>query len=109
MKLSSIILGFPNNENCPKTLKLFCNKANLGFDDATEQIPVQTVDITQGPGISNLVTIHLQANKWNRTDSITIFVEDNYGGDVSEIHSCKIFGTPLMGTDVAAIKNLDKH
>lgn len=35
MKLSSIILGVPDNSSCPKTLKLFCNQTNLGFDDAT--------------------------------------------------------------------------
>ena len=35
---------------------------------------------------------------------MTIFVEDNYGNDYSEFHSIKIFGSPVMGTDVAAIK-----
>ena len=35
---------------------------------------------------------------------VTIFVADNYGNDYSEFHSIKIFGSPVMGTDVAAIK-----
>ena len=35
MKLSSIILGIPDSTSCPKTLKLFCNQNNLGFEDAT--------------------------------------------------------------------------
>ena len=34
MKLSSIVLGVPDNSSCPKTIKLFCNQGNLGFDDA---------------------------------------------------------------------------
>ena len=130
---------------------------------------VQTIEVPLGSG-SPTVTISLQANKWNRTDTskfirtikmfrrkadfqsilfslisllitlpdehfffadlprhslflpynyiiftrvfvfffklfpVTIFVADNYGNDYSEFHSIKIFGSPVMGTDVAAIK-----
>lgn len=35
MKLSSIVIGVPDSESCPKTVKLFCNKNNLGFSDAS--------------------------------------------------------------------------
>ena len=35
---------------------------------------------------------------------MTIFVEENHGQSYSEIHSLKIFGEAVMGTDVAAIK-----
>ena len=41
MKLSSIILGIPDNTSCPKTLKLFCNQNNLGFEDATGDYSTQ--------------------------------------------------------------------
>jgi hypothetical protein len=87
MKLSKIIVGVPNNDSCPKTLKLFCNSINLGFSDAAEMKAIQTIEISPG---QSLVTIDLQANKWNRADSITIFVEDNHGSDVSELHSVKV-------------------
>ena len=39
---------------------------------------------------------------------VTIFVEDNYGNSFTELHSIKIFGSPIMGTDVAAIKGKKK-
>jgi hypothetical protein len=35
---------------------------------------------------------------------VTIFVEENHGQSYTEIHSLKIFGEAVMGTDVAAIK-----
>jgi len=66
---------------------------------------IQTIEISPG---QSLVTIDLQANKWNRADSITLFVEDNHGSDVSELHSVKVWGSPVMGTDVAAIHNQPK-
>jgi PITH domain len=34
MKLASIEIGVPDNGHCPHTVKLFCNKQNMGFDDA---------------------------------------------------------------------------
>jgi PITH domain len=34
MKLSSITIGVPDGESCPRTVKLFCNKPNMGFEDA---------------------------------------------------------------------------
>ena len=35
MKLTSIVIGVPDNDSCPKNVKLFCNKNNLGFSDAS--------------------------------------------------------------------------
>jgi hypothetical protein len=35
MKLSAIVIGVPDNGSCPKTVKLFCNKNNIGFSDAS--------------------------------------------------------------------------
>ena len=48
--------------------------------------------------------IDLIASKWNRTDTITLFIEDNHGNDMTEIHSIRLFGKALMSTDVSQIK-----
>jgi hypothetical protein len=35
VKLTSISFGVPSNaEECPKTIKIFANKNNMGFDEA---------------------------------------------------------------------------
>ncbi len=96
-----MVIGLPENDSCPKTIKLFCNRCNMGFDEAKDINPVQTIDIEQGV---KTVTVNLLATKWTRTDTITLFVEDNHGGDVTELHSLRFFGKPLMGTDVSQIK-----
>ena len=31
LKLSSLSLGLPSDESCPRTIKLFCNSRNLDF------------------------------------------------------------------------------
>jgi hypothetical protein len=38
------------------------------------------------------------------TSTVTIFVEENHGEEYSEIHSLKIFGEAVMGTNVSNIK-----
>jgi hypothetical protein len=35
---------------------------------------------------------------------VTIFIEDNHGAATTTLHSLKLFGTTVQGTDVAAIK-----
>jgi hypothetical protein len=101
ISLTTIVIGLPENDSCPKTIKLFCNRCNMGFDEAKDINPVQTIDIEQGV---KTVTVNLLATKWTRTDTITLFVEENHGGDVTELHSLRFFGKPLMGTDVSQIK-----
>ena len=66
LKLSSLELGIPNNETCPQTIKLFLNKNNLGFSDASEVPPIQTITIPVG---ATVVKIPLSAVKWQTVDS----------------------------------------
>ena len=47
--------------------------------------------------------VKLAPVKWNRCDSITIFIEDNHGAAQSNLFSLKMFGTPVHGTNVADI------
>lgn len=37
---------------------------------------------------------------------MAIFVEENHGEEYSEIHSLKIFGEAVMGTNVSNIKGI---
>ncbi len=36
---------------------------------------------------------------------MTIFIEDNHGSDTTYLHSLRVFGTPIHGTDVAKISS----
>jgi hypothetical protein len=35
VKVTALEIGVPNNESCPRTLKLFLNQNNIGFSEAT--------------------------------------------------------------------------
>ena len=48
ISMNSMIIGLPETDSCPKTIKLFCNRQNMGFEDAKEINPVQQIDIELG-------------------------------------------------------------
>ena len=98
--LKSIILGVPDDDTAPATVKFFLNQSNLGFSDANDMKPIQQAILTPGKD----VTIDLLPAKWNRCDSITIFVQDNHGSSISSLHSIRIYGHAVMSTNVSDIK-----
>eukprot|EP01032_Pedospumella_encystans_P015664 gene15664-17902_t len=104
-KLSSVSFGIPGDDTCPATVKLFANVNNLGFSDATDKPATQEVQLEPTEGSPNTVTSNLQAAKWQRVESLTIFIENNHGAETTYLHSLKVFGTPVHGTNVANISS----
>lgn len=98
-------------ESAPRVLKLYANRTNLGFSDAGDIEPTQTIELTE----SDLGRdIELRFVKFQRVQSITvclfiapstvqaahvllrrtqIFVEENNGAEETEISSLKLIGT----------------
>ena len=102
VNISNLELGIPPDDSCPATIKLFNNRNNLDFAACAEEKPTQVVDLEPAEGPTR-VPVKLAAVKWNRCDSITIFVESNHGAAQSKLFSLKMFGTPVHGTNVADI------
>jgi len=101
VKLSSIDFGLPENDSCPQTIKLFLNTNNLGFDDASSNKPVEQFEIDDEE--LSKFTFKVKPVKWSRVESITIFVEDNHGNDISSLVSINFNGVTIQGTNVADI------
>eukprot|EP01039_Chlorochromonas_danica_P011019 gene11022-12267_t len=104
VSLRRIQFGVPCDETCPNTVKLFVNKNNLDFPGASDTQPTQVVTLTPASSATGgQVSFNLNIPKWQRTDSITIFVEDNHGAEISSLFSVKLFGVTLQGFDVSTI------
>lgn len=102
VKLTAITFGLPTNDSCPRTVRLFCNVESIGFDEASARPATQEFTIPDSSSDNFVFT--LAAVKWQRTDSISIFVVDNHGSDVSSLTSVNLYGTTTAGTDVSQIK-----
>lgn len=74
----------------PSVVKLFPNMPSPGFSDAEENEPAQTLLLDPGQPLSPDVKIPLKLVKFQNVNSLTIYVEDNGGADITELYALKV-------------------
>ena len=79
-----------NPECNPTQISIFVNRENLGFEDCEDVDPTQKVDLSEEGAIKQ--PIQLKFVKYQRVKSLTLFIADNNGGDITAIGGIKIFG-----------------
>lgn len=90
-------------ETAPTIIKIFVNRVNIGFSDAADVIPTEEIDLSSAP-LDPEGKILVNFVKYQRVSSLTIFVEENMGADVTVIGGLKVFGMSVQGTNVNDIK-----
>ena len=73
---------------------------NMGFSDCEDFPPTQIIKLEP----NGQTVFPLSATKFSRVDTLTIFVEDNHGADISCLSSVRLSGTNMDGIDVSNIK-----
>lgn len=91
-------------ENNPTVVKIFANRCNLGFEDVDDVDPTQEFELEAEDLRESSDPCLLKFVKFQRCRSITIFVEDNAGGDVSALGGLKLFGNTVSTTNMADFK-----
>jgi len=91
-------------ESNPSKVNLYVNRENLGFEDCEDVDPTQTLHLTTEDLKESADPIQLKFVRYQRVTSLTIFVEDNQGGDVSALGSIKLFGRSVESTNMADFK-----
>ena len=82
MKLHSVLLRSSESDSAPQTLKLFSNRNDMDFSAATDQEPTQVLDLAQ---TSEVQEVPVKRRLFGNTYCLTLFFEDNYGADATEI------------------------
>lgn len=77
----------------PSIIHLFVNRENLGFEDCDDVDPTQTIELPDASSMKNLIP--LKFVKFQRVKSLTLYIADNHGGDVTAIGGLKIHGFPV--------------
>jgi hypothetical protein len=90
----------------PKTVKLYVNRENMGFSDADDIEATQVLEIEEGDYSSGSdgVTMALKFVKFQRVNSITVFVDSNFGGDITCLGGLSVIGVPVQGTNMNELK-----
>lgn len=76
----------------------------MGFEDCEDVDPTQTLHLTTEDLKESADPIALKFVRYQRVTSLTIFVEDNQGGEVSALGAIKLFGRPVESTNMADFK-----
>lgn len=109
VKVKSIKFTEFNNgadpELAPVTVHIHVNRVNLGFEDIEDVEPMQTFTLTLDNLRSTAPPIDLFYVKFQRVKSLTFFVEDNAGGDVTAIGGLEIMGRTVATTKMNDFKS----
>eukprot|EP00462_Mataza_sp_D1_P021430 CAMPEP_0175147480 /NCGR_PEP_ID=MMETSP0087-20121206/16020_1 /TAXON_ID=136419 /ORGANISM="Unknown Unknown, Strain D1" /LENGTH=355 /DNA_ID=CAMNT_0016432683 /DNA_START=20 /DNA_END=1088 /DNA_ORIENTATION=+ len=88
-----------DSASCPKTIKLFKNCPNMDFDNAVDAAPTETILLQPQQQGFDRGGINVNFVKWQDLSFLTIFVEDNFGGETTKIHHIGLVGKdPAAGT-----------
>mmetsp|Transcript_32114 Transcript_32114/g.36517 ORF Transcript_32114/g.36517 Transcript_32114/m.36517 type:complete len:191 (+) Transcript_32114:228-800(+) len=93
-----------NPEENPSKIHIFVNRENLGFEDCEDVIPDQSLELTAVDLKENADAILTKYVKFQRIRSLTFFIEDNAGGEISSIGSLGIFGRHVAATNMKDYK-----
>ena len=83
LKLHAVLIRADTSDCCPQTLKVYHNRDDLDFSTAADLAATQTLTISQTSGIQEL---QVKRAKFGNTYNLTLFVEDNYGGDITRLY-----------------------
>ncbi|KAG1710009.1 hypothetical protein DVH05_017018 [Phytophthora capsici] len=108
VKVFSLNVVAPQGEQAPRVLKLFVNRPNLGFSDAGDVEPTQTIELKDEDLLPEN-DVELRFVKFQRVKSITIFVEENNGAEETVLSSLKFFGEALAGTNMNELKKVSEE
>ncbi|EER03661.1 hypothetical protein Pmar_PMAR022958 [Perkinsus marinus ATCC 50983] len=93
-----------DDETCPSLIKVFINRLSIGFQDAEGDEPVQVIQLDDPS--QSAEAFQLRIAKFQNVKSLQIFVEDNFGSDMTRINHIEVFGALGENTDMSS--KLDK-
>uniref|UniRef100_A0A7S3XGQ2 PITH domain-containing protein n=1 Tax=Oxyrrhis marina TaxID=2969 RepID=A0A7S3XGQ2_OXYMA len=78
-------------DSAPAKVRLFVNRPDLGFDDAESDPAVQELDLTRADALGS-TPVELKFVKFQKVDSIQIFVQENHGDAVTQLTGIEFYG-----------------
>lgn len=104
VKLKAVtIRARTEDETAPKVVKIFQGQAAIGFQEADDQEAVQTLDL-MGHEIDTGDPIPLRFVKFQNVSTLQMFIQSNFGADVTRIEQLEFWGTLTETVDMKAWK-----
>lgn len=94
-----------NPEENPTTVKLYVNLGNpLGFEDVDDVDPTQEFELTSEDLRESSDPLMTKFVKFQRVKTLTIYIEENQGGEVTALGSIQLMGRPVATTNMSDFK-----
>mmetsp|Transcript_14397 Transcript_14397/g.29260 ORF Transcript_14397/g.29260 Transcript_14397/m.29260 type:complete len:195 (-) Transcript_14397:605-1189(-) len=93
-----------NPDMNPVKVHIHVNRNNLGFEDIEDVDPAQTITLTASDLQETSDPIELYYVKFQRVKSLTFYIEDNAGGDVTALGGLRIMGRTVATTNMNDFK-----
>ncbi len=103
IKLTAFNQGLDEEAN-PTVIKLFVNRENIGFEDCDDIDPTQTLELSAEDLKEDGKPILLKFVKFQRVNSITLFIEENAGAEQTSLGGLKFFGRSIGTTNMKDFK-----
>lgn len=101
IKLSAIrILGNVEDGSAPRSVKVFQNQPDIGFQEAEDGVALETFNLTE-PQLNEGKDIAVRFVKFQNVNCIELFITDNYGAEVTKIKQIQFLGVPTQSTNMA--------
>ena len=97
-------LGFRANldSSAPLLIKLYQNLPALSFSDLDSLAPIQEIRVTDTDLVSGKLALRFV--KFQRVTSLSIFVQENRGGDFTRINGIEFFGQAVQDMNMKEFK-----
>jgi len=108
VKVHSMKLVAKDFEHAPKTVKIYANRLNIGFDETDSIGETQSLELSETNYEENAI-IPLRFVKFQNIRNIALFVQDNLGGEettiIKELH---FIGSPVETTNIEQLKKMEQ-
>mmetsp|Transcript_130579 Transcript_130579/g.279197 ORF Transcript_130579/g.279197 Transcript_130579/m.279197 type:complete len:318 (+) Transcript_130579:63-1016(+) len=104
VKLKAITFrGTTEDDTAPRVVKVFQGQKDIDFQDADEAEPLHLLNITESQ-IQACDPLVLHFVKFQHVSTLQLFVESNFGADITRIERLEFWGTPAETVDMKVWK-----
>jgi hypothetical protein len=108
VKLKAIkICAQADDETAPQVVKIFQGQMSMGFQEAEDEAAVQTLELSTAQIDAGDPSL-LRFTKFQNVTSLQLFVQTNFGAEISRIAQLELWGTLVETVDMRAWKPIDK-
>jgi len=85
-RIHAVVIGSPSGPSSPARVRFFVNRTDIvGCSSVTRLQPTQELNLGLADFPTEAAVYHLDPHKFSRTQNVALWIDANYGADVTQI------------------------